>query len=157
MAIIKEYCIIGDEIDLKDVTVWPFSNITGDVFIDDGTCVGSHSTILGVGMSVTIGKNVRIQSYCFIPGGTIIGDNVFIGPNVTFLNDKYPMSSIEEWQPVTVKEGAIIGGGCILCPGVIIGKNAKVGAGSVVIKDVADGGIVAGHLARDIISKWQSK
>jgi acetyltransferase-like isoleucine patch superfamily enzyme len=64
----------------------------------------------------------------------VIGNNVFIGPNTSLLNDKYPPSVVSD--PPTIQDDAVIGGGVTILPGVVIGTGAKVGAGSVVTKDV---------------------
>ncbi len=80
-----------------------------------------------------------------------IEDDVFIGPNVTFTNDKYPRSK-GEWKllKTVVKKGASIGAGSVILPGITIGENAMVGAGSVVTKDVPPNAVVAGNPARVI-------
>ena len=98
-----------------------------------------------------IGDNCKIRPFVFIPTGVTIEDNVFVGPNVTFTNDKYPKVR-GEWKllPIKVKVGTSIGGNSIILPGVTIGKNALVGAGSVVAKDVPDNAVVAGNPAQII-------
>jgi acetyltransferase-like isoleucine patch superfamily enzyme len=77
---------------------------------------------------------------------------VFIGPNVTFTNDKYPRSKQypEDFPKITVKRGASIGANATILPGVSIGEGAMVGAGSVVTKDVPDRTVVVGNPARII-------
>lgn len=157
MSNIHTHTIIGTDVRLGiGVTVWHFTNITGDVTIDQGTVVGSHCSILGVGRPVKIGKNVRIQSFVFIPGGTVIGDNVFIAPSVTILNDKYPpQPSPDDWSPVVIEDDVVLGGGALVLPGVKIGKGAKIGSGAVVTKDIPAGTIVAGNPARLHHTKWK--
>jgi UDP-2-acetamido-3-amino-2,3-dideoxy-glucuronate N-acetyltransferase len=80
-----------------------------------------------------------------------IEDNVFIGPNVSFTNDKYPKAR-GEWKllPTRIKRGSSIGANSVILPGVTVGEDALVGAGSVVTKDVPPGAIVAGNPARII-------
>ena len=72
--------------------------------------------------------------------GITIEENVFIGPNVTFCNDKYPKSKNKEFilEKTVVKEGAIIGANATVLPGITIGNNAVIGAGSIVLRDVLD-------------------
>ena len=105
-----------------------------------------------------MGKNVKISSHSFICEGVTIEDDVFIGHNVSFINDKYPRSTKEgsrlqteaDWTviPTLVKRGASIGTSSTIMCGVNIGENAIVGAGSVVTKDVSANTIVAGVPAR---------
>jgi acetyltransferase-like isoleucine patch superfamily enzyme len=102
---------------------------------------------------VVIGNRVKIRPFTFIPTGVTIEDNVFIGPNVTFTNDKYPKIDAN-WTLLrtTIKKGASIGAGSVILP-VTIGKNSLIGAGSVVTKDIPDNVIAAGNPARVIESK----
>jgi len=99
---------------------------------------------------VVIGDRVKIRAFTFIPTGVLIEDDVFIGPRVTFINDKYPRAR-GEWKllKTIVKKGASIGAGSVILP-VIIGKNSLIGAGSVVTKDVPDNVLVQGNPAKII-------
>ena len=104
-----------------------------------------------------IGKNCKISSHTFICEGVHIKDNVFIGHNVSFINDKYPRSVAEEgsmqteedWKVVetVVEKGASVGTSTTVLCGVTIGENAIVGAGSVVTKDVPPNSVAAGNPA----------
>ena len=105
-----------------------------------------------------IGQNCNICSHCFIENDVVIGDNVtikcgvqlwdglrvedyvYIGPNVRFTNDKFPKSKNKNWQLLQTRicEGASIGAGATILPGITIGKNAVIGAGSVVTRDVPE-------------------
>lgn len=91
------------------------------------------------------------KAFVFIPTGVTIEDNVFVAPGVIFTNDKHPRVS-GKWKllPIKVKEGASIGAGAVILPGITIGKKAIIGAGSVVTKDVPDNAIVAGNPARQL-------
>jgi acetyltransferase-like isoleucine patch superfamily enzyme len=97
---------------------------------------------------VKIGNNCKIQSFVFIPSGVEIGNNVFIGPNTTFLNDKYPPSRGKHWMKVIVEDGVTIGGNVTILPGVILGKNCFIAAGSVVTKNVGENQKVIGNPVR---------
>ncbi len=118
------------------------SNI-GECEIGDGCIIHSH---VWIGDGVKIGNHVRIQAFAFIPPGVTIEDGAFIGPRATFLNDKHPPS--DDWQETLVKQGARIGGGAVILPGVIIGEFALVGAGAVVTADVPQLTTVVGSPAR---------
>jgi len=93
-----------------------------------------------------IGKNCKISSHSFICSGVIISDNVFIGHNVTFINDRNPKSINKEgnlkkesdWvlEKTIVDKGVSIGSGSVIMCGIRIGKNSTVGAGSLVLKDI---------------------
>lgn len=130
----------------------PYQNIWGDVEIGEGTRIGAYVEIGGTKEWPTrIGSNCSIQAFCYVCPGTTIGDNVFLGPRVTVLNDKYPPSQ-GDWSPVTIGDFASIGGAVTILPGVTIGRSAVIGAGAVVTKDVPDGetyvGVPAHQLTR---------
>lgn len=121
--------------------------------IGDGTNIWQFCVVLE---GAKIGKNCNICSNCFIENDVVIGDNVtvkngvnlydgmrieddvFIGPNATFCNDKYPKSKNKNFklEPVIIKKGASIGANATILPGVTIGENALIGAGAIVTKDV---------------------
>jgi acetyltransferase-like isoleucine patch superfamily enzyme len=138
----------------KEVKIYNFVNAYG-CSIDDGTKVGSFVEIQ---KGVTIGKNCKISSHTFICEGVRIRNGVFIGHNVSFINDKFPRSvnkdsSIQtesDWKVIEtiVEENASIGTGSTILCGLTIGKNAIVGAGSVVTKSVPANAVVIGNPAR---------
>jgi acetyltransferase-like isoleucine patch superfamily enzyme len=140
----------------KNVQIYGFVNLYG-CEIGDGSKIGCFVEIQ---KNAIIGKNVKVSSHTFICEGVTIEDEVFIGHNVSFINDKYPRSTNsdgspqheEDWQviPIHVKKGASIGTSATILCGVTIGENAIVGAGSVVTKDVPQNTIVAGNPARVI-------
>ena len=117
--------------------------------IGDNVSVGTLSVIEH---RVKIGNGVRIHTQAFIPEFTVLEDEVWIGPNVVITNAKYPLSPgvKESLAGPTIRKGAKIGANATLLPGVVIGINALVGAGSVVTKDVPDGGVVVGNPAKVI-------
>ena len=138
----------------ENVTLYDFVNLYG-CEVGDDTKIGCFVEIQ---KNARIGKYCKISSHTFICEGVVIEDNVFIGHNVTFINDKYPratntngeLQTGEDWvvQQTTVKKGASIGSGATILPYITIGENAIVGAGSVVTKDVPPNTIVAGNPAR---------
>jgi acetyltransferase-like isoleucine patch superfamily enzyme len=140
----------------KDVKIFDFVNLYG-CSIDDGSKVG---TFVEIQKGATIGKNCKVSSHTFICEGVHIGDGVFVGHNVTFINDKYPrsvnpdgsMQTEEDWELVEtfVKKGASIGSSSTIMCGITIGENSIVGAGAVVTKDVPDNTVVAGVPAKVI-------
>ena len=107
---------------------------------------------------VSIGRNVKIQAFAFIPEGVTIEDGAFIGPHVCFTNDKYPeavnpdgdLLDPEDWEtvPTLVKRCASVGANATILCGTTIGERALVGAGAAVTHDVPDYAIVAGVPAR---------
>lgn len=120
------------------------SNI-GDCTIGKNCTIHSHVWIAD---RVNIGDNVKVQAFTFIPQGVRIGNDVFIGPRVTFTNDKHPPSN--EWLITIVSDHVSIGAGAVILPGINIGKGAKIGAGAVVTKDVPENVLVYGNPARII-------
>ena len=118
-----------------------------------GCKIGENCNIgafVEIGSGVTIGNNCKIQAFCYIPENIIIGNNVFLGPRVTFTNDKYPPSSKDVWKKykTIVEDGVSIGAGSIILSGIIIGKNARIGSGAVVTRDVKPNDLVYGVPAR---------
>jgi acetyltransferase-like isoleucine patch superfamily enzyme len=116
--------------------------------IGDESLVGSSSKLDG---TVKVGKAVIIQSNAYLPHLTVIEDGVFVAPNVCFTNDPYPQS--KRLVGVTVEKDAIICANSTLLAGIIIGKNAVIGAGAVVTKDVAPESVVVGNPARFIMTR----
>ena len=123
------------------------ANIYNSAIIGEGTKIGAFAEI---GNKVKIGKNCSIGFGVFIPENVIIEDNVFIGPSAVFTNDKYAPSK-GKWRsepPTIVQEGVSIGANSTILPNLCIGKNAKIGAGSVVTKHVPANKTVFGNPAK---------
>jgi len=147
----------------NNVKIFDFVNLYG-CSIDDNSKVG---TFVEIQKNATVGKNCKISTHTFICEGVHIEDNVFIGHNVTFINDKYPRStnldgslqSEADWNVVNtyIKKGASIGSSSTILCGVTVGENAIVGAGAVVTKDVPPNSIVAGVPAKIIKKIAQNK
>ncbi len=147
----------------------PLQKIAPDVKIGEGAkifdfvnlygCeIGENSkvgTFVEIQRGAKIGKNCKISSHSFICEGVTIEDNVFIGHNVTFINDVFPratnpdgsLQTADDWKCVStlVKKGASIGSSVTILCGITIGENAIIGAGSMVTKDIPANCIVAGN------------
>lgn len=146
----------------KNVKIFDFVNLYGCV-IGDNTKIGAFVEIQ---KDTTIGKNCKISSHTFICEGATIEDNVFIGHDVTFINDTYPratnengeLQTADDWicEATVVKRGASVGSGATLLSKITIGENSIIGAGSVVTKDVPPNTIVAGNPAR-VLRKIEDK
>ena len=138
----------------KDVKIFDFVNLYG-CSIDDRTKVG---TFVEIQKGATIGKDCKISSHTFICEGVHIGNGVFVGHNVTFINDKFPravnpdgsMQTEEDWELIEtyIKDRVSIGSSSTIMGGITIGENAVIGAGAVVTKDVPPNTVVAGVPAR---------
>ena len=140
----------------KDVKIFDFVNLYG-CSIDDNTKIG---TFVEIQKNASVGKNCKISSHTFICEGVHIEDNVFVGHNVTFINDKHPrsvnvdgnMQTEADWkvEETFIKKGASIGSSSTIMCGVTVGENSIVGAGAVVTKDVPPNTVVAGVPAKVI-------
>jgi len=152
-----ELSAIAPDVKLgKDVKIYKFVNLYGCA-IDDNSRVGCFVEIQ---KNAKIGKNCKISSHTFICEGVTIEDDVFIGHNVTFINDKYPRATNDggtpqseaDWEvrPILVKKGASIGSGATIMCDVTIGEKAIIGANALVTKDVPANSIAAGNPAKII-------
>lgn len=164
---IKENAIIGNNVTIQDgITIGVNSKIWDNSYIRSNigdNCVVARGVY--VDSEVPIGNNVKIQNRNNITHGVTLEDGVFVGPNVTFSNDKYPrainpdetLKSGDDWICVRtlIKKGSALGAGSVIVCGIKIGEWAIVGAGAVVTKDIPDYAMVVGNPAR--IIKWVSK
>lgn len=119
------------------------------------------ATFVEIQRGVSLGRRVKVEAFAFIPTGVTVEDGAFIGPHVTFTNDRYPAAvdaqgqllgagGSGDWEvvPTVVEAGASIGANATIICGVRIGAGALVGAGSVVTRDVPPGMLVVGNPAR---------
>jgi acetyltransferase-like isoleucine patch superfamily enzyme len=153
-TIIEGTIKIVDSLLGKDVRYYGFINLYG-CEIGDETKIG---TFVEIQKGVKIGKRCKISSHSFICEGVEIDDEVFIGHNVTFINDNYPRSTNKDgslqndsdWQLLKTKIGkrASIGSSVTILGNIKIGEGAVVGAGSVITKDIPPWTIVAGNPAK---------
>src|SRR6187401_127765 len=127
--------------------VWAFAHILPGAVLGEDCNVCDH---VFVENDVRVGDRVTIKSGVQLWDGLRIADDVFIGPNATFSNDKFPRSRQHQAAVLQthVGRGASIGGGAVLLPGVSIGAEAMVGAGAVVTRDVPPKAVVSGNPAR---------
>jgi UDP-2-acetamido-3-amino-2,3-dideoxy-glucuronate N-acetyltransferase len=135
-------CIIG-----TGTRVWQFSVILEGAVIGNECNICAHTFIEG---KVCLGDRVTIKSGVFLWDGIHLEDDVFVGPNATFTNDKTPRSKEypEQFLRTVVKKGASIGANATILPGIEIGEYAMVGAGAVVTKSVPPRAVVAGNPAK---------
>lgn len=151
----KLTCRIAPDVEIgSDVKIHGFVNLYGCA-IGDRTKVG---TFVEIQKGARIGSDCKISSHTFVCEGVNIEDEVFVGHNVTFVNDRYPravaatghLQTEADWEciPTVVQRGASIGSSATILCGVTIGEGALVGAGSVVTRDVPAHTIVAGNPAR---------
>lgn len=166
-VVIGEQVILGNNVTIQDnITIGNNSKVWDNSYIRSN--IGNGCIIargVYVDADVPIGDNVKIQNRNNITHGVTLEDGVFVGPNVTFSNDKYPrainpngtLKSGDDWICVRtlVKKGAALGAGCVIVCGIEIGEWAMVGAGAVVTKDVPNHAMVVGNPAK--IVGWVSK
>lgn len=127
--------------------IWQF------VVVLKGAKIGAYCNICAQTLiegNVVIGDRVTVKSGVQIWDGSVIGDDVFIGPNATFSNDLYPRSKKypKQFNGITIQNGASIGANATLLPGITIGEKSMVGAGAVVTKDVPARALVIGNPAK---------
>ena len=153
---------IGDGAVIRSHTVVYAGNVIGRNFqtgnkvnIRESNEIGDHvsiGTLSVVEHHVKIADHVRIHTQAFVPEFSVLEEGCWLGPNVVLTNAKYPLSPGVKDQlagPV-IRRGAKIGANATILPGVVVGEDALVGAGSVVVRDVPPGAVVAGNPARVI-------
>ncbi|OGW69830.1 MAG: hypothetical protein A2036_01305 [Omnitrophica bacterium GWA2_50_21] len=157
-AIAETELIIGDSCVIRSGTIIYRGTCIGDRLNTGHNVVIREQNIIGTNVSIwsntvidyacKIGNGVKIHSNIYVAQYTVIEDDVFIAPGVSFANDKYPLS--DNLQGPVVKKGARIGVNATLLPGVIINEGAVVGAGCVVTKNVNAFSVVVGNPAKEL-------
>lgn len=147
LADVSPNCEIG-----TNTRVWQFSIIFEGAVIGSDCNVCAHTLIES---DVVVGNSVTIKSGVFLWDGLRVGNFVFIGPNVTFTNDKHPKSKVykEGFLQTVIDDNVSIGANATILPGIKIGKGAVIGAGAIVTKNVSPGALVMGNAARHINKK----
>ncbi len=159
MGIDPDFRRIAPDVKIGErVKIFAFVNLYGCEIGDDSKI----GTFVEIQRGAKIGQRVKVSSHTFICEGVTIEDEVFIGHNVSFINDRYPrattangqMQTDQDWslEKTLVKRRASIGTSTTILCGVTIGEDAIVGAGSVVTKDVPDHAVVAGNPAHFV--RW---
>ncbi len=149
-AFVDEPCVIGD-----GTRVWHFCHIHSGVRIGRDCSFGQNCN---VGSGVVIGDNVKVQNNVSIYTGTVIEDDVFLGPSCVLTNVTNPRAQVNRralYETTLLRRGCSIGANATIVCGVSIGRYAFVGAGSVVTRDVPDYALVVGNPARQ--TAWMSR
>lgn len=150
LSFIDDNAVIG-----KGCKIFQFVNIYGPAKIGDNVLISSYVSIQGEGTS--IGNNCRVGDYTFIPAWTVIEDGVFLGSHVSICNDKLPKAHNKDWKksPVIIRKNSSIGSGCIILPGIEVGENCMLGAGSILTKNMPNNSTWVGNPAAPISSLKQ--
>ena len=173
-VVIEDYCVIGlpfKDMNNEETVIGDNSIIRAGTYIYAGNFIGKNfqtgnkanirelnrigenvsiGTLSVIEHHVSISNNVRIHSQVFVPEHTTLDEGCWLGPNVVITNARYPKhpSAKNELHGAHVMKNAKIGANSTLLPGVVVGINSLVGAGSLVTKDIADGVIALGHPAK---------
>lgn len=144
MSVVEEGVTVG-----RRTRIWAFAHVLKGVSIGDDCNVCDHTFIEG---RVRIGNRVTIKCGVSLWDGVVVEDDVFIGPNVVFTNDKRPRSRKRppEYPETVLKQGCSLGANATILPGLTVGRWAMIGAGAVVTRDVPDFALVLGTPARRV-------
>jgi UDP-2-acetamido-3-amino-2,3-dideoxy-glucuronate N-acetyltransferase len=149
-AYVDEGAVIG-----AGTKIWHFSHIMKGAVIGERCIFGQNVNIAD---GVAIGNNVKVQNNVSIYTGTIVEDDVFLGPSCVLTNVTNPRSQINRhslYEKTVIKRGASLGANCTIVCGVTIGRYALIAAGAVVTRDVTDYALVMGCPARQ--TAWVSR
>jgi UDP-2-acetamido-3-amino-2,3-dideoxy-glucuronate N-acetyltransferase len=129
--------------------IWQFTVVLPGAVIGRNCNINSHCFVEN---DVVIGDNVTVKCGVYLWDGTHLEDDVFIGPNATLTNDRFPRSKHypERFLPLVIKRGASIGAGAVILPGLTIGEHAMIGAGAVVTRNVPSKSVVYGTASRQV-------
>lgn len=144
-----QQCFIDPSVTIGVGTkVWHYSCVLAEVKLGASVNIGSGCEI---GRGSVIGDRTRIGAHVFLPPMSTIGADVFIGPGVVCTDDRHPRCGNSDYiaEPPIIEDGASIGAGAVILPGVRIGANARIAAGAVVTKHVPAEGHVLGFPARE--------
>jgi acetyltransferase-like isoleucine patch superfamily enzyme len=126
--------------------IWAFAHVMPGARIGADCNICDHTFVEG---NVIVGDRVTIKSGVYLWDGLRLEDDVFVGPQATFTNDRFPRSKRPfECAATTIRRGASIGAGAVVLPGITVGESAMVGAGAVVVEDVPERAVVVGNPAR---------
>jgi len=129
--------------------IWAFCHVLDGAVIGRDCNLGESVFVEG---DVVVGDRVTVKNGVQLWDGVRLSDDVFVGPNATFTNDRMPRSRVYDHEPLptVVEAGASIGANATILPGLVLGARCMVGAGSVVTRDVPAGALVVGNPARVI-------
>ena len=137
-------------VDSKNVgngtRIWGWSHVQEDVIIGVNCNIGEHCFIES---GVRIGNNVVVKNGISLWNGVTILDGAFLGPHAIFANERFPRSGFpKEYERILIEEGATLGAGTVIVPGVTIGRYSTAGAGTIVTRDVPPHALVFGNPGR---------
>lgn len=151
---IHESCYVDDDVVIGDDTrIWHFTHIQSGARVGRNCIIGQN---VNIGNHVIVGDYVKIQNNVSLYEGVVLEEGVFCGPSCVFTNDltpraRYPKGR-QNYKKTLVKKGAAIGANATVLCGITIGRNAMIGAGTVVTKDVPDHALIVGVPGR--IAGW---
>jgi len=134
----------------KGTKVWHFSHVQSGAELGEGCSLGQNVNIAN---DVVIGNNVKIQNNVSVYKGTVVEDDVFLGPSCVLTNVSNPRSQVSRrsvYEKTLIRRGATIGANSTIVCGVAIGRYAFVAAGAVVTRDIPDYALVRGNPARTV-------